>query len=220
MALYYKDTKIKHIYFGNQKIKSIYFGNQKVWSGGSTVRYYDGDRLIGEADVEEGLDVLHPTFSTAKEGYTLNGWQYNGERVENLAANGDDIALYAIYLPNSYNVYVEGSFRDEKYTNGTYSAYVKATTSSGEKSAIFSIDFKEYSSGTVLLRCARNNQGFGWVRFNGNPNYIIGNGETVTYTAINGQNHMTAGVSAGEQQTGETTMFVNRITLTNPRAWT
>lgn len=113
----------------------------KIWSGATVVSYYDGDTLMGTEEVDEGEDVLHPSFSTSKEGYTLYGWGLNSdERITSLVASGETMTLYAIYTANTktfsnvcalsaHAVYNEqfrdGSFNVNmgRYQSGTITAY-------------------------------------------------------------------------------------------------
>lgn len=57
---------IKHVALGNTAIKKIALGNDIVWSGASLVSYYDGSTLLGQREVDEGLDVLRPSGLTAQ----------------------------------------------------------------------------------------------------------------------------------------------------------
>lgn len=219
MALQFGNAKPKLMY-GNSKVK-LMWGDTKLYSSGSAVSYYDGATLIGTLDVDEGLDVLHPDLPLSKDGYTLVGWQYNGERAETLAANGDNMALYAVYLPNTLVVYQEGSIHDTNYTSGSYSA--SAVSNYGDQSsASFNIDFKDYQSGSVTWRATRNSNGFGQVTFNG-YDYTIYNGTTsvdnIVRPAINGGNTLTA-ITYSDGRYSTTYAYIKNITLSNPRAWT
>ena len=97
----YLAGKKQKIYIGSQKITKAFVGGKQVYSSGSLVTY-NVDGSIYTEEVEEGLDVLHPSsFTPSKTNYTFYGWtQTSGstQREENLVATGDPMTLYAIFL--------------------------------------------------------------------------------------------------------------------------
>jgi len=127
-------TKLRKAFVGTgtgyNKLKAGYVYENgtyvKVWSGATKVYYYDGNTLLGMEEVAEGEDVLHPSVSTSKEGYTLYGWtNENGseERVTTLKASGEEMTLYALYTSNTPITIATGSITgaayEPNYTPGT-----------------------------------------------------------------------------------------------------
>lgn len=220
MALQFGNAKPKLMY-GNSKVK-LMCGSTKLYSSGSAVSYYDGATLIGTLDVDEGLDVLHPDLPLNKDGYTLVGWQYNEERVATLAANGDNMALYAVYLPNTLVVYQEGSIHDANYTSGSYRATATGNWNSASDTANFNVNFKDYQNGAINCYFTMGGVGFGAYYVNGVQN-IVYSGTTsipnIDGIIHNGANSIGADAYAGSGTLG-VSMTVRRITLSNPRAWT
>lgn len=159
---------------GTSKVKALMLGTQKVWSSGSVVSYYDGDTLLGTEEVEEGLDVLHPSISTAKTGYTLYGWGLSNSidaKIGQLVATGEPMKLYALYLPNALTV-AQGRFTSESmwadyvvdilnadYVTGHINASAQGYNSWGggqsqpkEDTQTFTIDLGLYGKATISGR--------------------------------------------------------------------
>ena len=213
MALQFGNAKPKLMY-GNSKVKLMY-GSTKLYSSGSAVSYYDGATLIGTLDVDEGLDVLHPDLPLSKDGYTLVGWKYNDERVETLAANGESMAVYAIYLPNTLvvakGVVGTGSYTqqiyDANYISGSIGNSDRVSWGNGYVSATFTVNAGLYQ--TVSGTTSVNGGGHGFHIYEVTPDVT----KSGTYT-----------VSSYFDSAGEGTYYcavgVNQITLSNPRAWT
>ena len=212
MALQFGNAKPKLMY-GNSKVKLMY-GSTKLYSSGSAVSYYDGATLIGTLDVDEGLDVLHPDLPLSKEGYTLVGWQYNDERVETLAADGEAMTLYAIYLPNTLvvaqgdvgTVWYTPQIKDERYISGSIGSEKKVSSGNDFVSCTFTVDPGMYQtvSGTTRV----NGSGSGWHQSDVTPSITSGG----TYTV--------SSIFVGNNGTYTCVVGVNQITLSNPRAWT
>lgn len=132
----------------------------KVWSGATVVSYYDGETLMGTEEVDEGEDVLHPSFSTSKKGYTLYGWSADGEnRDTELVAQGDTMTLYALYVPNSIVVCVSAesgssatvSTWNTKYMSGAAFVIQESPGPSLTNTANFGITLHEYQNSTITL---------------------------------------------------------------------
>lgn len=79
-----------------------------LWSGASLVTYYDGETLLGTAEVDEGQSVLNPSFHPRKNNKILYGWNTNPSAttpLNTLVADGEPITLYAIW----YNAVASGT---------------------------------------------------------------------------------------------------------------
>lgn len=132
MAGYIGSNKQKGAYIGSNKIKAIYKGTTKLWSGGSAVSYYNGSTLIGTVEVEEGKDVLRPSLTFSKSGYTHIGWAKTngGSVVTSLVATGEPMTLYAVWLKNTATVLsakvqtIAGTVNPEYVINSYDSAYI------------------------------------------------------------------------------------------------
>ena len=227
--IYRGSTKVSKIYRGSNKIKAVYKGANKVWSGSSVVSYYDGNTLMGTETVDGGEDVLHPSISTSKEGYTLYGWgltQNATERQENLVATGEPMTLYAIYVANSITV-VTGSitpgvypsysctYKNTEYVNGEVGGRVELWYKVGSVSGsyYFTLDKKHYQTATVTL--GQSNQMPGSQTFDGNS---FSNGNT---KAIGNGSHV---ISLAAQNDSANTWAINAagitsLVLSNPIEW-
>lgn len=230
-------SKVK-FYLGDKKVKSIYQGSTKVWSGASLVSYYDGATLIGTEEVEEGEDVLHPSFSTSKSGYTLYGWRLSNndtDRIETLTATGEPMTIYAYYLPNSNVIasgYISGnsfvqSVWNPNYLSGqsalsTYVAWNNKTVSGS-----FSLNKGRYGTASVTVsdyfeNKGTGNLGVGEARFDGT---LIGSPieggsrHSKTFTVNAGSHSLSLYVISYGDYTQSGVMGVTNITLTNPQAW-
>ncbi len=238
-------NKIKHISFYHngemKKIKRVWqYHNgvyRQVWTGASTVNYYDGDTLLGTEEIDENEDVLRPTtIDTSKAGYTLYGWKASPDaksRIERLVADGEAISLYAYYVPNtlviasgtinSYGwcIYTAGVW-DANYING--SAFASAGRAGyyvggGEAvaSGSFYIALNEYQKASISYRCASGNGEDISYQFDGiNRN----SGDYTTIVTRSGSHSMyTRGVTSYDSWTSSMVGITN-ITLSNPIAWT
>lgn len=220
-------SKVK-FYLGDKKVKSIYQGPTKVWSGASLVSYYDGATLMGTEEVEEGEDVLHPSFSTSKSGYTLYGWTTmsgSTERVEALTANGEPMILYAIYIINSLIVVDAGTILQPQYVSGNCKISQQIKYQNNTWGAGFSLDKKKYQSGTIVAKAGFPNAGTGNLEVGraslDGVQFVSaeGGGSGSRNIAANNGSHSLSLflISYGDYvQTGN--VFVT-ITLTNPIAW-
>lgn len=155
----YKDGEFKKIRNAYLYKDGIY---QRVWTGASIVTYYDGEDIMGVEEVDEGADALHPSFSTAKAGYTLYGWKLapdDQSRVEQKLATGEPFSLYAYYVPNTIVICASSrsgsgatvSIWNPRYING--SAWVKSESygQSIVQTASFYIALNEYQNSTIRL---------------------------------------------------------------------
>ena len=159
--------KIKHMSFfkngSHNRIRNgwIYKNGAylHVWSGASLVSYYDNDTLLGTEEVDEGEDVLHPSFSTSKTGYTLVGWSTEpndlNKKVTTLVASGEEMTLYALYVPNT--IVVCGSSRsgastwNSRYMSGAAYVTQESYGPSLTNTANFGITLHEYQNSTITL---------------------------------------------------------------------
>ena len=231
-------TKIKHCAVGENFTKlrkAAYFKNgqfHKVWSGASIVSYYDGETLLGTEEVDEGSDVLHPNISTAKENYTLCGWSISAEyltKVEQLAATGEPMALYAIYLPNSLSV-----LGNSRYVTGSTSTSNSATPAYQGgwdlgSSTSFVLNMHEYQNNVVTVHQSNiysghedNDQPWGYGQLDGSD---VAKNSSRTFTNIANGTHIlrTIGHTANEGEARNTQTlqcYVTSIVLSNPVAWT
>lgn len=230
-------SKVK-FYLGDKKVKSIYQGPTKVWSGASLVSYYDGATLMGTEEVEEGEDVLHPSFSTAKSGYTLYGWRLSSgdnSRIESLTATGEPMTLYAFYLPNSMTIasgYISGnsfvqSVWNTEYLSGQSGLATYATWNNRTVYGSFSLNKGKYGTASVTVSDYFENKGTGALgvgeaRFDGT---VIGtpieggSGHSKTFTVNAGSHSLSLYVISYGDYTQSGVMGVTNITLTNPQAW-
>lgn len=122
----------------------------KVWSGATVVSYYDGDTLMGTEEVDEGEDVLHPSFSTSKDGYTLYGWGLNSdERITSLVASGETMTLYAIYTANT------------KTMSNVCALSAHAVYNEQFRDGTFTVNMGRYQSGTITAYASFSDEGTG-----------------------------------------------------------
>lgn len=239
-----KFHRIKKIAKGKQftKIKEGWIFKdgvfQKVWSGASEVSYYDGDTLLGIEEVDEGEDVLHPSISTTKSGYTLYGWataKDSETRVTSLLATGEPMTVYAIYLPNTKrvagcslttglwtnysNVYIDS----EHVSGGIVASAQRAAYYTGgglaEASASFLLNLGKYQGGTITYRNITGNgnnfsQSFDGISISNNVT-----GSKVVTAQVSSHSMHSEGYAESNSWTSSITA-VTDITLTNPIAWT
>lgn len=174
MALYAGDNLI-NLKIGDLKGCKIYEGDDLIWAGASEVSYYDGNTLLGTEEVDEGDDVLHPSFSTSKLGYTLYGWtQTSGSttRVTSLTATGEPMTLYAIYTPNTVTAVSNGTITDAEYVSGNVSATAIGNYNQSTASASFNLSKGRYQTATCTVYAEFDNHNtanldLGDVTFNG-----------------------------------------------------
>ena len=212
---------------------------QKVWSGASEVSYYDGDVLLGTEEVDEGEDVLHPSISTTKSGYTLYGWATSKtatERITSLLATGEPMKVYAIYLPNSLrvagcslstgswtdysNVYV-----DSKYISGGIVASAQVATygwshgTSTNASASFTLNLGKYQSGKITARNVTGNGSNFDMRLD-NVQFTNNTSKAITVNTKSTNHNVYAGGYAAADSWCSCITAITDITLSNPIAWT
>ena len=164
--------KIKHMSFfkngSHNRIRNgwVYKNGvyMHVWSGASVVSYYDNETLLGTEEVDEGEDVLHPSFSTSKEGYTLVGWSTEpndlNKKVTTLVASGEEMTLYALYVPNTIVVCVSSktgtktastTVWNSRYMSGSAYVIQESPGPSLINTANFGITLHEYQNSSVRL---------------------------------------------------------------------
>lgn len=231
-------TKVSKVFKGTSKVKYIYKGTTKVWSGASVVSYYDGNTLIGTEEVDEGLDILHPSFSTAKEGYTLYGWTNvadSDERITVATATGEPMTLYAIYLPNTLTV-ISGTVSNNntptysrtvfntKFVSGNPATnaeeWYASIDSTKQTSASITLDKKYYQTAKVTVKGLT--RGYGHGKFDGHT-VVEGDSVSDTYTnnnLSNGSHTITSYVYVNYSGTWIICCTgITSLTLTNPIAW-
>lgn len=212
----------------------------KIWSGATVVSYYDGETLLGTEDVDEGEDVLHPSFSTTKENYTLYGWTTEPEsftREESLTAQGDTMTLYAIYLPNVYTVLTGvGSYQspnfeytitfiDSNYCGGRFIANaIRAAYIAGggyqEDNSTFSVTLNGY--GKAKIGYTSFVYGYGSTsnetcRLDG-IDVTSSSGTKTTTSSGSHSLHAHGNVAAGSNYLN-TGVYISSIVLSEPIAW-
>ncbi|MDR0928898.1 MAG: InlB B-repeat-containing protein [Oscillospiraceae bacterium] len=72
------------------------------------VRYYDGDELLQEATVSEGMAIDLSVTAPKRSGHSFQGWHTNStakEGLTGLTMGNADVALYAVHKPHTYIVY-------------------------------------------------------------------------------------------------------------------
>lgn len=228
--------ELKKLTHDGHKVKKWTHDGVKVWSGATVVSYYDGDTLIGTEEVDEGADVLHPSLSLSKEGYTHVGWTYQGNDVTSLEAVGETMAVMAVYLPNTLIV-ARGAMGGWNY-NGTayyqnYSVFDKnesyfsgdmySTAQSAGASTIvdktFTLSLGKYSkaSGVFATTSKKVNQtshsGYGMI-----DSITITSEGTSTVDLSAGNHTLRAYVFPSSGWETRYT-YVSRITLSEPQAW-
>ena len=210
---------------------------KRVWSGASVVSYYDGNTLIGTEEVDEGEDVLHPSFALPqKTGYTLYGWRVNPndlDRTETLLATGEPMTVYTYYVPNSI-VVAKGSFSgtdymksiwNTDYMSGDASANANTPGQPVQFGCGFNINWRWYQNASLIVRTAKN--------ADGQAHFLSGSVNGVQFTAPytkssaqttviprNGSNNLSAYLSC-ESDVGWAygAIGVLNVTLSNPIAW-
>lgn len=250
-------TKIKHISFCQngemKKIKRVwYYHNgvyRQVWTGASTVSYYDGDTLLGTEEVDEGDSILHPqTIDTTKTGYTLYGWKASASdttRLDEMLATGEPISVYAYYVPNTLDVLVASfgnwsydsggwhmpysvSVRNAKYITGGTDAFVSAPWSTRESSTSFYLALNEYQSANVTVQgkyCPNDtgNLNVGQTYFDGDGLSswnLSGSTASKAYSNVKTGNHSIRVVAIAYGDYWQAVAGgVTRIRLINPTPW-
>lgn len=231
-------TKIRHAYvFDNGEYKKLrkawYYDNgefKQVWSGASVVSYYDGNTLLGVEEVDEGESVLHPSFSTSKEGYTLVAWKdaYYGDPMDELLATGEPMSVYAMYVPNTITAVTDGTIVNSDYVTGGVYAYVRAFWSTQESSTSFNLKKGYYETATCTVRAGFNNNSTGNLQVG--AGYIDGNiinawqtGGSEAYKTVEldsgGHSLLVRAISYEDyNQAGD--IKVTSLVLSNPTPWT
>lgn len=189
-----------------------------VWSGASVVHYYDNTTLLGTEEVDEGEDVLHPSIDTTKSNYTLVGWSTEpndlNKQVTSLVATGEEMNLYALYLPNT------------RVTSNVCPLSVEATWSDKWAYGSFNVDMGKYQSGSITAYVSFSSHGTGELRVGYGQLDGVTFGESQgggsgsrTIPASNGTHSLAVYVVSynNYSQYGSASVIV---TLTNPRAWT
>ena len=238
-------SKLKKAFFGSglDKLKAGYMYENgayvKVWSGATRVSYYDGETLLGTENVEEGEDVLHPSFSTSKENYTLYGWATESgteTREETLTASGDTMTLYAIYLPNTLTVYQAhlsgGSYvvdsKNDNYVSGTFQLNLNASYGENSGRAYFDLLKGHYNTATVTAYAEfdRHDSGglsAGYAEYDNS--YILsgynpsGSSGSKNFTSAEGRHSLYVWVKSYSTYFQNGYACITKILLSNPVAW-
>lgn len=241
-------NKIRHTYVyddGEYKKlrKAFLYTNgefKQVWSGASEVSYYDGDTLMGVEEVDEGEDVLHPSFSTTKQGYTLVAWKdaLYGDPLTELNATGEPMKVYALYLPNTLDVALGRMYYDPAY--GQYSPYLVFTSDlwdseyvSGkqvsdasiwyregqfDKTVSFKLDKKFYQTATITLK-NMSRDGNSWGRLDSNRE--IPENSSRSWTIDSGTHSIYSwGYNNAPNSWEYSYTGITKLTLSNPTPWT
>lgn len=230
---YIGNTKLKW-YFGNTKLKSFFHGDDKVWTGASSVSYYDGDTLIDTIDVDEGADVLHPSLSMSKTNYTFVGWSLSdgGDRVTTLYATGEPMSLYALWLPNTLTILSATLAHDgenPKYTLVSHDSKYISEVKYAESSSWYNYEYSNsdtktmrvniglYRLMTVQGKALKNHNEGG-----GSINGVTSSGNTVTLTSDTDADVVMYCWNRHEwRETWSYTITgCTDITLSNPIPWT
>lgn len=219
---------------GDKKVKYVYQGASKEYSSGSIVSYYDENTLLGTEEVEEGLDVLHPDIDTSKTGYTLVGWGTSTDlssMVRTMTATGDDITLYALYLPNSLLVAtgsVTNSAGHTSYSGDSLSAaYISgalgctaeragyiAGAGSCSASAIFTVKLGMYKKATISWNVATGMGDNQWFSVDG-----IDTSSGSKVVTVDGSHTLQTGGSTPGNSWNSCTIGITNITLSEPKEW-
>ena len=163
---------------------------------GAVITYYDGSTVLGTERVRKDQDVLHPSITMpTKSGYTFVGWSTNTSVTNwktTLVSTGEDMNLYALYVPNS-NTVVSASLDGTNYNRTVFNTdYVSGSTladaerwysvGSLEATAAFSLNKRFYASASVSIRGERASSDgwaktyYDWVEFDYSTGGAIGNG--------------------------------------------
>jgi hypothetical protein len=223
-------SKLVKLFKGTTKVKYIYKGTDKVWSGASIVSYYDGETLLGTQEIDEGVDVLRPNITTAKEGYTLYGWGLTSdatERVESLVASGEPMTLYAIYTANSVTAVSNGSIINSDYVTGSVYTSVSAFWSTKSSTTYFQLLKRRYQTASCTVRSGFNNNSTGNLQVGkGSIDGIIigdwqtGGSEAYRTVQLNDGTHsLSVSCTSYEDYTQSGDIKVTSLVLSNPIAW-
>lgn len=142
-----------YIVFDGENIKKWIHDDVVVFQNATTVYYYDGSRLIGTKEYEEGQSVLNPGLSTSKSGYTFKGWSKTngGSVVSSLTASGETMNVYAVYQRNTTTVYYYDGTKlmgSETFYEGN--SVLNPSTVSTSKSNYTFVGWSKSDGGTVL----------------------------------------------------------------------
>lgn len=202
--------------------------------GGARITYYDGSTELGFEYVATGQDVLHPSITMpTKTDKTFIGWSTTTSEnnwVGELLANGQPMNLYAIYLDDSLVVASGGSITNSKYVSGTLSVSKTATWNEQFGNVSFTLTKGKYGTATAVAYASFGNSqeqqydvGDATLDNTNIIGPIIHQGDSGSKTFSNfaeGSHGISLYVvSHGDwNQTG--LARINKITLTNPTAWT
>lgn len=235
MSVTVNDGVLKKWTHDGEKVKKWIHNDVKVWSGASVVSYYDGANLIGIEEVDEGLDVLHPTIDVSKDNYTLVGWKYNSDSVTELVATGEPMTINAVYAPNILVVYkandatdsywanISEAIRNSDYISGTpicgaggYNTWGGGDEQPKEGSTSFSIkSLGVYKNATVVIKTYRGaTSGSTTFRYNGSNT----SGGTYNYTGPVSAS-LYAHTYAAYGSWASVSIYASSITLSNPKGW-
>lgn len=190
------------------------------------VTYYYGETVLRTRYIDEGADALHTDIvMPEQEGYTFVGWTLQPESIDivnELNAGVTPINLYAVYLPNTYDIYVAGSTHDERFTSGSYRTAATANWNSTSDTSNFNVNFKSYQNGNINCYVNMSGGGFGQYFINGTGTVIYGGTtyiENINAGIRDGNNTIGVDAYASEAQTLNVSMTIRRITLSNPKPW-
>lgn len=227
MAVIYNTSKVKFMW-NNSRTKMMW-KTSKAYSGASVVNYYRNGEIIHTEEIDGGEDVLHPTLPSY-EGYTLVGFTLldSDSRIDSMVATGETINLNAVFVPNTYDAYTKTTsnvetFRDTKYIISGDLGVSVTSAWNGSNSSNSVINFGDYQNGRLTYSIRRYGGGFGFYTLNSKEAQTIisstSGWDNDTVDAINGTNHFSAQVSSsGVNETIQ--VFVTKVTLSNPKAWT
>jgi len=233
MGTTFNGVALKKFTLDGEKVKKWTHNGVKIWSGASVVSYYDGTTLLGTEEIDEGSDVLHPSISTSKEGYTLVGWEYNGENVTSLVATGEPMTIKTVYVANSitiasgslngwtwngsvfYPTYVT-SVWNTNYISGSAIAWDGGYWTQLSATSNFTLNKGYYQTASASFSYDGAKYG---EYYSGAPTYRIDGVSTLSKSLDNGS-HSLYVFQAIDDEKVSVAFFIRSITLSNPTPWT
>ena len=124
VAIHKKDDRIKEVYIGSTKIGEIYKGSARVYRATYAVTYHIDTNSARVEYRGKGDDLLAPSFTPAKAGYTFVGWREDARAdaavLSSKVMGKGSAALYAVFRKDITVTYYDNSTVAKTSTKGQY----------------------------------------------------------------------------------------------------